>query len=320
MKKIIFVFIAFVLFFEYLRAQDSRIAEKFIFSEFEKGGYASLIFNQISFLNWAKGGENTISATGIVSLFAKLKKEKFAWENTADLRYGLQNSEEFGLRTNQDVIDISSKVGFKALHSFFYTALINFKTQFANGYNYPNDSVVISKFLSPAYLITSLGVDFKPNDELSLYFSPMTGKFIFVRNQEIANIGTYTGESAVKDSTGKIIKSGRTSKSDFGAYLRVNLKKQVMENISLNAKFDIFNNYTDKNILNRKNFDIDSEVSVLLKVNEIISVNVLLHLIYDHDIKVPIYKYQNSKKIQIGAGPRLQLKEVIGIGISYYFK
>jgi hypothetical protein len=320
MKKIIFVCITFCFTVVLLNAQDTTITKKNIFEQFDKGGYASLIFNQISFLNWAKGGENTVSATGIVSLFAKLKKERFAWENTVDLRYGLQNSEEFGLRTNQDVIDLSSKVGFKALHSFFYTALINFKTQFANGYNYPNDSVVISKFLSPAYLITSLGVDYKPNDEFSLYFSPMTGKFIFVSNQDIADIGTYTGEPAAKDSTGKIIKSGRTSKSDFGAYLRVNLKKQLMENITLNAKFDIFNNYTDKNILNRKNFDIDSEASVLMKVNEIISVNILLHLIYDHDTKVPLYEYRNSKKTQIGAGPRLQVKEVIGIGISYYFK
>jgi hypothetical protein len=66
--------------------------KKNIFEQSDKGGYASLIFNQISFLNWAKGGENTVSATGIVSLFAKLKKERFAWENTVDLRYGLQNS------------------------------------------------------------------------------------------------------------------------------------------------------------------------------------------------------------------------------------
>lgn len=320
MKKIIILL--FIINANFLLSQsiDSTSTAKGFFDNFEKGGYASLIFNQISFMNWAKGGENTISATGIVSLFAKMKTEKLAWENTLDLRYGLQNSEEFGMRTNQDLIDINSKFGYKALKKFYYTGLINFKTQFAYGFNYPNDSLIISKFLAPAYLITSLGLDYKPNDDFSIYLSPMTGKFIMVTDEKVANFGTYTGEPAIKDSEGKIISPGTTFKSDFGAYLKINYKVKLMENIILTTKFDIFNNFTDKNIANRKNFDIDSETSIVLKVNELISANILLQFIYDHDTKVPLYEYKNSVKTQTGSGPRLQLKEVIGIGLSYYFK
>jgi len=320
MKKLILILLIINANYLFGQTIDSVSITKGFFDNFEKGGYASLIFNQISFMNWAKGGENTISATGIVSLFAKMKKEKFAWENTLDLRFGLQNSEEFGIRTNQDLLDISSKFGFKALEKFYYTGLINFKTQFAYGYNYPNDSVIISKFFSPAYLIASIGVDFKPNEDFSIYLSPMTGKFIMVTDVVIANIGTYTGEPAIKDSTGRIISRGTTFKSDFGAYVKINYKVKLMENILLTTKFDIFNNFTDKNIANRKNFDIDSETSVVLKVNELISANILLQFIYDHDTKVPLYEYKNSVKTQTGSGPRLQLKEVIGIGLSYYFK
>ncbi|MFC2131842.1 DUF3078 domain-containing protein, partial [Bacteroidota bacterium] len=305
-----------------LRSQESDTLneQSGFLNSFKTGGYASIIFNQISFLHWAKGGENSISATGLLNLFANMKEEKFVWENTLDFKYGLQNTDEFGLRTNQDVIDISSKFGFKALDQFYYTGLLSFKTQFAPGYNYPIDSIVVSRFFSPAYLIVSLGMDFKPNDDFSLYISPMTGKFIYVTDVGIANIGTYTSEPAKKDTSGNIIKQGNTLKSDFGAYLRINYKTELMENITLKTKFEIFNNYSDKIIKNRRNFDIDSETSIVMKVNELISANFFLHLIYDDDTKVPLYEYLDGKKIQVGSGPRLQLQEVLGIGVSYYFK
>jgi hypothetical protein len=321
MAKKIFIMM-FLLSFQLTKAQniDSTTQEKGFFSAFNKGGYTTLILNQISFMNWAKGGENTVAATGILNLFANFKKKKFEFENTIDIKYGLQTSEEFGFRTNQDMLDISSKLGYKALDKFYYTGLLNFKSQFAPGYNYPNDSLVVSRFLSPAYLIISLGMDFKPIEEISVYLSPMTGKFIFVNNQKIADAGTFTGEPATKDTAGNIIKQSKTTKSDFGAYLRINYKKELMENITLTSKLEIFNNYTDKIIKNRSNFDIDSETSVVMKVNELISANIFLHFIYDHDINVPIYEKIDGQKTQVGSGPRLQMKEVLGIGISYYFK
>jgi len=288
--------------------------------KFKTGGNGSLIFNQISFLNWAKGGENAISSTALFNYYANFKNEKFSWENIIDLKYGLQISDEFGLRTNQDVIDLTSKLGYKAKENFYYGSMINFKSQFAPGYNYPNDSVVVSKFLSPGYLIISLGLDYKPIEDLSLYLSPMTGKFIFVLDRVIADKGTYTSEPALYDNNGIKVKDGMTIKSDFGFYFKLNYKAEVFENIELNTKFEIFNNYTDKVIENRKNFDIDWESSLMMKVNEFISANLLLHLIYDNDIKVPLYEYKDGKKIQVGGGPRLQFKEVIGVGISYKFQ
>lgn len=287
--------------------------------KFKTGGNTSLIFNQISFLNWAKGGENAISSTALLNYFANFKASHFSWENTFDLKYGLQISDEYGLRTNQDAIDLTSKLGYEALKNFYYSSLINLKTQFAPGYNYPNDSVIVSKFFSPAYLILSIGLDFKPIEEISLYLSPMTGKFIYVLDNDIADKGTYTSEPAKFDSSGRKISNGQNVKSDFGFYFKIIYKSEIFKNTELNTKLEIFNNYTDKIIENRKNFDIDWESSLVMKVNEFISANILLHLIYDNDIKVPIYQFKDNVKIQIGSGPRLQVKEVIGVGLSYKF-
>lgn len=301
-------------------ASDSLKIEKSFWESFEKGGYASLLFNQISFSNWAKGGENSISSTGLFNYHANIKTGRLLWENLADLKYGLQVSDEYGFRTNQDVIDLSTKLGYQALTYFYYSGLINFKSQFTTGYNYPNDSVIVSNVLAPAYLIVSLGVDFKPLNNLSLYLSPMTGKFIMIIDDRIANDGRYTGEPAIYNDIGLIIKEGTQIKSDFGAFLRILYNLQIMENTTLNTKLEVFNNYTDKNIKNRRNFDIESETTINMKVNEFISANLFLHLIYDNDTKIPIYEYTKGVKTQVGSGPRLQLKEVIGIGLSYQFK
>jgi hypothetical protein len=271
-------------------------------------------------MNWAKGGENAVSATGLLNLFANQKSGRFLWENIADFKYGLQISDENGFRTNQDVIDLSSKFGYQALKQFYYSALISFKTQFTPGYSYPNDSVVVSNFLAPGYFILSLGVDFKAIDNLSIYLSPMTGKLIIVNDEKIADVGRYTGEAAVYDSENNKIKNGNSFKSDFGAYIKIIYKTELMENTSLNTKLEVFNNYTDKNIKNRRNFDIDSETTVIMKVNEFISANLFLQFIYDNDTQVPLYSSINGVKTQTGAGPRLQLKEVIGVGLSYKFK
>ncbi len=320
MKNRILLFaILLLLINTFTYAQDSTKKVGF-FSQFKSGGETTLIFNQVSFLNWAKGGDNAISATGIIHLFSNFNSSNFSWDNTADFKYGLQNTDEFGLRTNQDLIDINTKLGYKALKSFYYSGLINFKSQFAPGYKYPNDSVVVARFFAPAYLITSLGFDYKPNDKFSLYLSPMTGKFIFINDTKIADLGTYTSEPAVYDTSGNIIKRGSTLKADFGAYLRVNFSMELMKNIVWKSKLELFNNFTDKIINNRSNIDVDNENSIEMKVNEYITTNIMLHFIYDHDIKIPIYEKVKGKKTQIGVGPRLQLNEVIGIGIKYSFK
>ncbi len=284
---------------------------------FDAGGKASLVFNQIAFVNWAKGGENAFSTTSLVNLYANMKKNKLSWENNADLKFGLQNSEQYGLRFNEDLIDLSSKFGYKALEQFYYTFLMNFKSQFAAGYNYPDDSTEVSRFMAPGYLIVSLGMDYQPTDYLSLYISPMTGKFIFVQDEEIANRGSYTNEPAKRDADGAIIQKGAQSLADFGAYLKANFKYEIFENIEIASKLELFNNYTDKNISNRANIDVDLETNINMKVNEFISAGAFFRLLYDHDIKSPIYKMIEGDKTKVGEGPRLQVKESIGISISY---
>jgi hypothetical protein len=120
----------------------------------EKGGFAALNFNQVSFTNWAAGGQNAISTTFIGNTFAKYKKGKTSWDNNLDLTYGLLKNKGQSLRKNEDKIDFFSKVGVRATDKLNWAGLVNFKSQFADGYNFndPDEKrPVVSKFMAPAF-------------------------------------------------------------------------------------------------------------------------------------------------------------------------
>ncbi len=299
--KYIILFVSIILLFSLsIYAQDTV-------KYWNYGGFATLTFNQMGLTNWTKGGESSLSLSGLVNLNAKYVKERLEWENTLELGYGLLQNDEDKIRKTDDKIDLNSKVGYKAIENLYYTALVNFKSQFTEGFKYPNDSVSVSNFLAPAFVIASIGMDFKASKYFSVYFSPATGRFIIVNDQRLADSAIY----------GNV--KGEKFKADFGAYLTTQVQVTLMENVDLKSKIDLFNNYTDRNAGNRGNIDINWESSIIMKVNSFITANIFTHLVYDHDTKVPIMEVKDGVKTKIGEGPRTQFKEVLGIGLSYKF-
>ncbi len=292
-----------------------------------KGGFVSLNLNQVSLTNWAAGGENSFSATLIGNGFTNFKKNKIYWDNSLDFSYGLLKPGDLDWRKNEDRIEVNSKFGRQTSKKVYFTVLTNFKSQFAKGYNFPNDSVYVSKWAAPAYLLISIGLDYKPFEYLSIYISPATGKFTFVSDDGLANQGAFGLDPAVfagdnPDST--VITAAKHSRAEFGAYFTALFEKEIFKNVTLKTKLDIFNNYTDKNKPNRKEFDINWETNINMKVNKFLTASIITHLIYDADILFNIDENEDgvtdlradgSEKI----GPRTQFKEVFGIGLSYKF-
>ncbi len=287
--------------------------------KWKTGGTGSLTFNQVELTNWAKGGESSVSGTVFLNLFANFSEGNINWDNTADFGYGIQRQDEAKLRKNEDKIDLTSKLGYKATESLFYTALMSFKSQFYHGYNYPNDSVPVSQFFAPAFLVASLGLDWKPSEIFSLYLSPCSGRFIFVQNTAMADMGIFTGQPAKYDTGKVLIEHGKTYKHEFGAYLNAKLKIDILKNINLESKLSMFNNYTDKNTANRGNISLDWANNIIFKVNSFISANLFVQMIYDHDTKIPLYEKIGGVKTKVGEGSRLQVKEVFGLGLYYKF-
>src|ERR1051325_11463913 len=75
-------------------------------SSWKVEGYGGVNFNQVSFTNWAAGGDNSISFSLIALLQAKYAKGNHNWDNSANLLFGLIRTEEFGVRKNEDKLEL----------------------------------------------------------------------------------------------------------------------------------------------------------------------------------------------------------------------
>ncbi len=287
--------------------------------DWKSNGNFSTLLNEMLYSNWAKGGENQLSIIALFNYQIRYDSPdtNLIWENIATTGYGFQTSENYSFRKNEDKIELSTKLGYRAFNKNYYSFNVVFRTQFDKGFAYPNDRDVVSKFFAPAYLIANLGLDFKPFNDLSVTLSPLSGRTTFVEDQELANKGSFGVRPAKYDSAGVLLVKGENIRFDFGIATTINYTFVPMENVKVQTKLDLFNNYTDPDLANRKNIDINSETSIFFKVNDYISANLFMHFIYDQDTPILIFQDIDGKKTQIGTGPRLQIKHNLGIGFSY---
>lgn len=86
-----------------------------------------------------------------------------------------------------------------------------------------------------------------------------------------------------------------------------------MENVTFQTKLDLFSNYleTPDQVI------VNWETLTSFKVNKYLSATVATNLIYDHNIDIPIDN--NNDGIFEKTGPRIQFKQVLGIGLTYKF-
>ncbi|MBC8048154.1 MAG: DUF3078 domain-containing protein [Fimbriimonadaceae bacterium] len=312
MKKIILLLTAIYFLSNNMMAQIEIAAD----TTWKRGGGAVLNFNQIGLTNWAAGGESALSTVLLANFFANYKFAKTSWDNTLNINYGLITANNYAdIRKNDDKIEMNSKYGRYAFGKFYYSALINFLTQFTEGFDYVSDPEAldpISNFLSPGYLTVALGMDYKPNDKFSLFLSPATGKFTIVTNDAISN--EIIDSVNLKNLYG--VKVGETVRAEFGASVIAALTTNLTENVSEVGKLTLFNNFTDPIAQNRGNIDIGFTNTIAMKLNKFITASLYLELIYDHDILIPTY---DENDVQTGVSPKTQFKEVIGFGFSYNF-
>lgn len=291
-------------------APDSVFAEK----DWNFGGTGTLNISQVSLNNWAAGGQSSVSVLGIANLFSNYKKGSNTWNNTLDLTYGTVKLQNQRVRKSDDRLELNLKYGRAASTDWFYTAQVNFKSQLTPTYT-PSRDTTLSQFLSPAFVLASLGMDYKPNDKLSVFISPVTGKFTVVRDQMLADMGAFGVAAADTDIFGNPIPgTGQNFRKEFGGFVNVRFKNEIIKNVTFQSKLDLFSNY----LRNPENVDINWENLVDMKVNRFLSASIFLHMIYDDDILVNID--DNNDGVTDSRGPRLQLKETLGVGISYKFK
>jgi hypothetical protein len=262
----------------------------------KKGGIVNIGFSQVSLTNWAAGGQSSVAVNGLISVFAHRTYKKGIWENFLDLGYGILRQGETGawLKTD-DRIDFASKYGQKLSKNMYFAGLTNFKTQWTDGFDPKDLTQRISTFMAPGYWITAIGLEFKPSKEFSLFLAPFTSKNTFVLDEEFSSVGAFG------------VEPGKQFRGEFGGYLRMNYTKDVMENVNLKTRLDLFSNYLNK----PQNIDVNWEMLISMKVNKFITATLGTNLVYDHDILI---------RTSTGDGPRTQFKQMLSVGFGYKFK
>ncbi|MBK8874102.1 MAG: DUF3078 domain-containing protein [Bacteroidetes bacterium] len=282
-------------------------------TSWKTGGIIGLNFTQVSLSNWAAGGQNSISGIALFNYYANYNKGKNIWDNSIDLGYGLTQNGDADPIKSEDKIDLATKYGRYAFKHWYYSALLGFKSQFTPGYNYPDDSTKISNFMATAYITLALGMDYKPNDNFSVMIAPVTGRIIIVNDQDLADAGAYGVDPAEYNELFEKVKDGEKMRTEFGASIRALYKKDIIENVNLQTKLELFSNYLE----DPQNIDVNWEVLISMKVNKYITATLATQLIYDDNTIIAVDN--NSDGIIDEAGPRTQFKEVLGVGFSYKF-
>jgi len=259
------------------------------------GGDFSFQINQSYFDNWAAGGERSWAMGSILNGFAKYNDGVHSWDNTLFMGIGYIGTQGADARKTDDKIELNSKYGRQAYKKFSYAAQMNFKTQMLEGIDVAN-GLVLSDFMAPAYLNLSLGMDYKPDDRLSVFYSPLSGRIIFVMNDSLSDIGAYG------------VKKGQKIRPELGSYFVVQSKYELVTNVFYQSKLDMFWNYTPENAdKDLFNIDVMWDNSLMFKVNSILSFIITANIIYDHDI----YSIDED-----GKKHWLQLKQTLGAGIT----
>ena len=273
-------------------AQDEAPA-----SPWTHNGITGLNLSSSSFTNWSEGGENSTSGNVYFNASLNYNKGKSSWTNDLDANFGLMKTQtQADWRKNMDNIHLASKYGRQITDKLYYAFLLDFKTQFAPGYDYATDPKTrLSDFMTPAYLNLSVGLDYKPDEHVSVYLSPAAGKMTYVKDTLF--------------STAYGLEQGKHLRMEFGATFKASANYAFFgDKLTVRSDVDMFTAYNES----FGNVDINWNLLVGFKLSQYITATFQSCLKYDDDIHC--FAADGTDQ-----GPKVQFKEVLGLGLSYQF-
>jgi len=308
MKRILLLFVIAVYFsanaqdetVKKLKKESGKAIKKDVGDTSDKlwksGGLFNLNLSQGSLSNWAAGGDKfSLSLNSILSVYAFYKRDKYSWDNTLDINFGYLRSTSLGNRKNDDRFDLLSKYGYAIADKWDLSGLFNFRTQIANGYTYSDTSRTFSSsFLSPAYVLLSLGLDYKPAESFSVFISPVTARWVIVTDDSLSAKGLYG------------VIPGKKTKSELGAFLSAQFLKDLSKTLNYKARLDLFSNYKH----NPEKVDVFMSNLFSVKLSKILSATWNVDLIYDDDVRL----FGSDDK-----SPAWQIKSLVGVGLLAKF-
>ncbi|WP_372950564.1 DUF3078 domain-containing protein [Mariniphaga sp.] len=283
----------------------SNVQEKYqVLTPWRIGGDGSVGFTQTYLQNWKKGGQSALALQIILKGYANWSRydDKVKWENSGEIRNGYIRPGGEGAETqkNDDKFEVTSRLGVSAFKKWYYSTEFNYETQLFNGYKYPRTSnpEPISAFMGPARTFFKLGLDYKPNNNFSLFLSPLTAKNVFVK------------DTIKIDQTKYGIDEGRRSYWEPGLNTDIFWRKNITPEITYETKYKMFINYLQP----FGNLDFNWENLLIMQLTDHINMRMMVHFIYDEKVLFPV---EDANGQPMGEKPKLQIKEFITVGFSY---
>ena len=275
-------------------AQSQDLSKPDTTKVWTKKGNFSLLFNQSNFNNWAAGGENNMSGNLGINYDFNYKKKEVTWDNKIIASYGLVKTKNspFEKKTD-DRLELNSLLGKKAKGLWYYSAILNFKTQIAKGYIYGKDAngaeirTETTNLLSPGYLTFGPGMLWKKSNNVKFNLAPLTSKITIVNSDFTVPNKGYFG-----------VEEGKNLRYELGFYGSGYYKFNLMTNVSLENIVSVYSNYIDK----PENIDLDYQVNIVMKINRYLSTNLSMQAIYDDN-----------------AFQGFQTRQVFGLAVNFGF-
>ena len=253
-------------------------------------GYLQFSQNYIS-ENWYKGGESTKSLlSGFIWQIKYDDKQKTQFEGKLEWKLGFITAPSdtvHSYKANNDLLRLTSKLGYKAIQNWYYTLSAEFQTQFFSNYATNSDNLVSALF-SPATLNVGLGMDYKfvkdGKVNLSVLLNPINYTLYSIMDDRL-------------DPTKFNIKEGHKRENKIGSRINATLTWKIIPSLLWESKFSYTTNY-------EKVFS-EWENTFTFVVNKYLSTKLFMHGRYDDGVsKDPDESY-------------FQFQELFSFGLNY---
>jgi hypothetical protein len=296
LKNFTYILYAFLIFFCSIYSQNSS---QDIFREIEKKNkkilkpnqirdgwnirsHSSILLTQSSYTNWTRGGENsfawTLNNDGQFIYYQK----SIEWVNGIKTAFGQARVSSQGFRKTEDRIEFESLISkhYKRYLSPFFSIFV--QTQLAPGYHY--------------YFENSTQEE--KRTKISNFWDPAyLYQSIGLRILPLQGLNLRLGFAAREVMTRKYRQYSENKWAIFQAGMEfvANFNREILPKTRMKSDMRLFSSFSN---FNEVQMVWDSQL--ILKFNKIFSANVRALIYYEPDLS-----------------NRLQLKEILGIGISY---
>ena len=301
------------------------------------GGEGNLSFSSTGFGDYYSGGGLGSTTVGaLVNVYNnKIYANESIWDNSLRLDYGIarvENTNDEKFLKSSDVIDLISKFGTPVKNSdkWYYSAAFNLLTQINDtrtaydaetnefsqllGVNGQEFGTVQSTLFAPADISLGIGLDYKPNDNFSAFFGPLSGKVRMVSNDDIAASGLYGNDVTYDPITG-LVTDFDNSRFEAGASVIANYNNQFLteDMLSFSTGLKLFSNYLE----DPQNVDLNWNTITSLNPWKFITINYTTDLAYDDNKQFTAFA--NGEQIETGPKQGIQFRNVLGIGLVHKF-